>query len=277
MDHSKIAVKRKKNSRSNIIALITDFGLQDQYVAAMKGVILSINPKALVVDISHEVQPHRFRQAGYLLWSVYRFFPKDTLFVSVVDPGVGSGRHIFIAKSKGYTFLTPDNGLLDFILSEQKAIELFEVTQQKVQKYLPKEVALTFHGRDIFAPLAAYLSKGTTLGKLGEPFKAPTKVSLFVSSQSDSVHPCILNVDRFGNIITNLALKDVDQSAKQLQAVSVGRNLVSRWINFYDEAPENTPCLIIGSNGLVEVSIKNNNAAYLLNANLDTPLKIYWR
>jgi S-adenosylmethionine hydrolase len=267
-------MERKKSVP--VIALLTDFGLHDQYVAAMKGVLLSFHPTVRIVDITHDILPQKIRQAGYLLWSVYKFFPKRTIFVGIVDPGVGSTRRIIGVRTKQFTFLAPDNGLLDFVLSTEKVLEEIEVTEQDNKKYISNELSSTFHGRDVFAPLAGYLSKGIPLKRLGVSVVPHVVAPPFVQSPTDAVRPCILHIDHFGNIITNLAAKNTDQVAKDVQAISIGPNLVSRWIRFYDEAPENTPSLILGSSGLVEVSMKNKNAARLLSAELDAPVKVYW-
>jgi S-adenosylmethionine hydrolase len=129
----------------------------------------------------------------------------------------------------------------------------------------------------VFAPLAAHLSKGVPIKRFGLAIHPKEIAPPFVHSQITAAHPCILHIDRFGNIITNIAPKEVTNVATEIQAVSIDRSFVSRWIRFYEEAPENTPCLIIGSSGLVEISLKNSSAARLLNATLDTPVKVYWR
>jgi S-adenosylmethionine hydrolase len=262
---------------ANVIALTTDFGTKDQYVGVIKGVILSINPEVQIVDILHNIFPHRIRQAGYLLWSTYSYFPEGTIFVNIVDPGVGGKRTIVAVKTKKFTFLAPDNGILDFILSTEKVVEEVEVREKEAKKYLFEAVSSTFQGRDIFAPLAAHISKGVPIKQFGMAIKPKEIAPPFVHSQMTAAHPCILHIDRFGNVITNIYPKDVANVAAEIQAVSIDRNFVSRWIRFYEEAPENTPCLIIGSSGLVEISVKNNSAARLLNATLDAPLKAYWR
>ena len=267
----------QRKASVQIIALLTDFGLGDQYVAAMKGVILSINPLAQIVDITHEVQPQRIRQAGYLLWSVYKYFPRRTVFVNVVDPEVGSKRRIVAVRTKQFIFLAPNNGLLDFILNEEKAIEEIEVTEKDAKKYILDDISSTFHGRDIFAPLAAHISKGLRLKRLGIPLNPIPIVPQFVHSQTDAKKAQILHIDCFGNIITNLVMNGTEQVHKNIKAISIGSNLVSQVIHYYDEAPSNTPCLIVGSNGLVEISVKNKNAAHLLRTTLDTPMKVYWR
>lgn len=277
MDRKRILQKIKPRSPSGTIALLTDFGLQDQYVAAMKAVILSINPKIQIVDISHQVKPQNARQAAYLLWSVYKFFPRRTVFASVVDPGVGSTRPILVAETNEFVFLAPDNGLLNFVLCEENAIRVVELSLDRVKRFISKDVASTFHGRDIFAPLSAHISKGLKIGALGEPRKLPEVASPFIHSKVQTSAPRILNIDLFGNIVTNLMMNFADQGIPEIQALAVGGNLVSRWIRYYDEAPPKTPCLIVGSNGLVEISVKGFSAAHLLNADIDTPLKIYWR
>jgi S-adenosylmethionine hydrolase len=259
------------------IALLTDFGLRDQYVASMKGVMLSINSAVNIIDISHEIQPYRIRQAAYMLWSVYNYFPKDTIFVNVVDPGVGSGRRIIVMKTKKYTFIAPDNGLLDFVLYQEKIATAIEVTQSSLKEYVLGDISSTFHGRDLIAPLAAYLSNNVPIKQFGLPYTLPEILSPFVSSRTDVVSMCILHIDNYGNIITNLQSFEVEKSMKEIQTISIGTNMVSKWIRFYSEAPENTPCLIVGSSGLVEISAKKNSAARLLSATLDSKLKVYWR
>jgi S-adenosylmethionine hydrolase len=259
------------------IALLTDFGLHDQYVASMKGVMLSINSSVNIIDITHEIQPYRIRQAAYMLWSVYNYFPKGTIFVNIIDPGVGSGRRLIVMKTKKYTFIAPDNGLLDFILYQEKSTSAVEVTQSSLKKYAIGDISSTFHGRDLIAPLAAYISNNVPIERFGITYTLPEILSPFVRSRTDVVSLCVLHIDNYGNIITNLRSFEVEKSMQAIQAISIGSNMVSKWIRFYDEAPENTPCLIVGSSGLVEISAKNNSAARFLRASLDSKLKVYWR
>lgn len=268
---------RKKKEKPNIIALITDFGLRDQYVSAMKGVIYSINPNVQIIDITHEIGPQKIKQAGYLLWSTYKFFPKGTIFISVVDPGVGSKRRMIIVRTKEYIFLSPDNGLLNFVRSTDDIVEEIELEEKNLKQYLINPVSSTFHGRDIFAPVAAYLSKNVSPIKFGTvvPPKEFTKV--FVDSKITAVQPCVLHIDHFGNIITNVAPINPEKVAQEIQAILLDKTFISKWIRFYEEAPSRTPSLIIGSNGLVEIVVNKGNAAQMLNANLNTSVKVYWR
>ncbi|MBI4429093.1 MAG: SAM-dependent chlorinase/fluorinase [Ignavibacteriales bacterium] len=273
-------MKKKKSARpsrdpaSPVIALITDFGLQDHYVGAMKAVILSIHPKARIVDLTHHVESHQIQQAGYLLWSSYKFFPRGTLFVIVVDPGVGSRRRILAMRSSQYTFLAPDNGVMDFILQEVPMREILEIDPLKAKKFLPSHISSTFHGRDIFAPIAAYLSTGRKLRTFGKRARVGDVQTLFVNGKSTPVRPCILHIDHFGNIVTNILAEGTN--TEKIQTVAVGKALVSRWIQHYDEAPDKSPCMIIGSSGLVEIVVKKDHAARLLNASVNSPVMVYW-
>ncbi len=142
-----------------IIALASDFGARDSYVGVVKAVIAGINPQARVIDITHEIEPHDVRQGAYALWSSYRFFPKGSIFVAVVDPGVGTERAILIAETREHTLLAPDNGLLDLVLSQEPGARVHVVHPQKPagkwRRYAMGEISRTFHGRDIFAPMAA--------------------------------------------------------------------------------------------------------------------------
>jgi S-adenosylmethionine hydrolase len=265
------------NQQPPTIALLTDFGLQDQYAAAMKGVILSLNPAARIVDLSHDIQPHKISQAGYLLWSAYKYFPQKTIFVCVVDPGVGSERKIIVVQTSRYTFLAPENGLLDAALSEEPKFELIEVSMEKIVNIISPEVAPTFHGRDVFAPIAAYLSKGIGVKELGMVRENPFVHSPFVHGSEDVIKSAILHVDHFGNIITNIRVGDLLSAEKKMKAVAVGSHLISRWVRTYSDAPENTPCLLVGSSGLVEISVKLKSAAVLLAAMVGAPIRVYWQ
>ncbi len=258
-----------------IIGIITDFGLQDQYVSSMKGVILSINPNAQIVDITHNIVPHQIKQAGFILWSVYKYFPKDAIFICVVDPGVGSNRSIIAVKIKGMTFFAPDNGLLDFILAENTSAVKLKMIDKLANNYILNKVSSTFHGRDIFAPIAAHVSKGLCIDKISQIVKNEKTISPFIYTRKDRRRFSILHIDRFGNIITNLLAEDYKSISKDVKAIYVGGNLVKRWVRYYEEAPENTPCLILGSNNLVEISVKNKSASQFLNATISTSLKIY--
>ncbi len=268
---------KKPHKNAPVIALLTDFGTKDHYVATMKGVILSINPLAQIVDISHLVSPQQIYQAGYLLWSAYKFFPDGTVFLSVVDPGVGTHRRMLAVSLDRHIFLAPDNGLLDLVFYDGKPGKVVEIDLEKAKRFFLPEVSSTFQGRDVFAPLAAHITTGVKLSQLGNPVTINNVTNPFVRTRTDITKPVILHIDRFGNIISNIAAESLDQAMQQFSLVTAGKAMVSTWVRSYAEAPDKTPSLMLGSKGLIEISVKNESAAALLNADLTTPLKIYWK
>lgn len=249
--------------RTAIIAMLTDFGLRDPYVGVMKGVILSINPHAQVIDITHEVEPQNIEQAGYLLWSSYRYFPKQTLFLCVVDPGVGSKRKIVYVESGDYRFLAPDNGLMKYVLGETPAKRVIDISNAA---YFLPSISSTFHGRDILSPVAAELSKGQSPREFGKDARILPAVGAFVlmSRSKHRVVGKILHIDRFGNCITNVKL---DSMLKNVTMRAGGR-VISYRGKAYSEAPEGKPFWIVGSSGLMEISVKNSSAAAKLKLRL---------
>ena len=255
-----------------VIALLTDFGLEDPYVGTMKGVILSINPNARIVDLSHHVQPHQVLQAGYLLWSACSFFPRGSVFLAVVDPGVGSKRKIIAVKSDKHVFLAPDNGLLNIVLSDRKIVEAVHVDPVKTKDLILQDVSPTFHGRDIFAPLAAHISLGRRIQSFGEKFRLDHIPSPFVNAKGGTSKPLVIHVDHFGNLVSNIS----GALANEIHTLAVGKALVNRWTQNYDDAPDKTPCMIVGSGGLIEIVVKKDHAAKLLGASVGMPVTIYW-
>lgn len=184
------------------ITLLTDFGLKDNYVSVMKGVIYSKNKDAVIIDISHDLKAFAVDEAAYLIYSSYGFFPEGTIHVIVVDPGVGSDRKILAFKTEKYIFLAPDNGVLKFLFNELHG-EVFQITNKKY--FLGNKISNTFHGRDIFAPVAAFLSKGTALSELGEKtenFKIGNMP--FLKINEEFIEGEIIYIDRFGNLVTNI-------------------------------------------------------------------------
>ena len=217
--------------RPIIIAMLTDFGLSDGYVASVKGVILSKAPTARIIDISHTISAHDIRAAGYVLWNCYKYFPEGTVFVSVVDPGVGTGRKVIAVGGDGYTFLAPDNGLLQFILATIRAPRVTEITNKK---YFREHVSRTFHGRDIFAPVAAAIASGIKLSSLGIEVEPQTKPHPFQAIDFNAkrlYNGEIIHIDRFGNVITDF-LSEGDQPGSLI--LKIGRNVEE---NYFWNAP----------------------------------------
>ncbi len=249
------------------VALLTDFGTRDYFVAAMKGAILSIAPETPIIDITHEIEPQDIRGAAFSLSACYRDFPAGTVFVVVVDPGVGSKRRAIAAESRGYQFVAPDNGVLSFALANKARI--FELTNRR---YFAREISNTFHGRDIFAPVAAHLSKGIKPSEIGgeinDPvlfeFPGPYRVS------NKELAAQIIHIDHFGNLITNLAPTDLP---KEFQLEMKGVTIVRR-CNYYNEAESDELFSITGSAGFLEIVMNQGSAKKRLSAQVGDILTI---
>ncbi|NOX97245.1 MAG: SAM-dependent chlorinase/fluorinase [Nitrospirae bacterium] len=248
------------------ITLLTDFGGKDSYVGVMKGVIQGINPQARVIDLCHEVPPQDIHSAAFLLKVSYKYFPRGTIHVIVVDPGVGSKRKIVCLKTSDYLFLAPDNGVLTPIRQEEKIEEIVEVSRQR---YFLKEVSRTFQGRDIFAPVAAHLSLGVNPSELGP------KVSHFRDLKIPPVHFSekglegeIIYIDRFGNLITNITRADLRGLEKKISGkgirITVGGKEIRKINKSYAESQSGELLAIIGSSHYLEISLNQGNARKVL-------------
>lgn len=252
-----------------IITLLTDFGLSDHFVAAMKGVILTINRDVELVDVSHAVPPQNVLHAAFLLKSTYTYFPTDTIHVVVVDPGVGTQRRAILVSSEKGFFIAPDNGVLSGIYDEAGVGEVREIT---ADHYFVKPRTGTFDGRDVFAPVAAWLSKGVSMASLGDlisdykKLENPKPIPI-----QDGVLKCkILYIDHFGNLVSNLGREQfkeyLDASEKRRFAFRVGEQTVSKLRQAYAEGEPDEVFAILGSSGLVEFSVNGSNAAALTHA-----------
>jgi hypothetical protein len=255
---------RRKRASRNVIALLTDFGENDHYAGTMKGVILSINSRATIVDISHHVSPYNVRQAGYLLWASYRSFPDGTIFVCVVDPGVGGKRKIVGVETDRFVFVAPDNGLLDMVRAQEDIHQSYEIVS--APRIDARSISTTFHGRDVFAPLAAALSQGKSVKQFGRLYKMNKAAPIFYERGKENAEARILHIDRFGNLVTNIPAKYFDRCA-----VRIGRSTITTFIRNYDEAPRNTPCIIVGSSGLFEIVLREGSAAERFGVSLQEP------
>lgn len=228
------------------IALLTDFGTRDPYVAAMKGVIAA-RTEAVVHDLSHEIGPFDVLEAAWFLRVVVPYWPEGTIFVCVVDPGVGTSRRIVAAEVDGRMFLAPDNGLLTFVASQGRSVENHAL-------FLPT-ASTTFHGRDRFAPVAAALANGLSMAVLG-PEVGIRKLPYEPPSYGDVVHGTIVAVDRFGNVITDIEASRLRPPFE----LRVGDLTLDRVEKTYGSAAPG-PFLIVGSSGFIEISIANASAA----------------
>lgn len=243
----------------SVITLLTDFGTRDHFIGVVKGIILSINPSAEIVDITHEVRPHNIREGAFYLLSSYTYFPPGSIHLVVVDPGVGSKRRAIACKSKDYFFVAPDNGILSPVVEE-----LEEVVALDREDFFHHPVSKTFHARDIFAPCSAYISKGIELKELGTPISRDELVTFPLKKphfENDRAEGEVLHIDRFGNIITNFKVSEVlSWAGKEKIRVLLGKKVIKNWVNSYQEGG-NDPFLIEGSSGYLEISLRNRNAA----------------
>jgi len=250
------------------IALLTDFGTRDPYVPAVKGVILARHPSAHIIDISHEIPRHDVESAAYHLWCVAPWFPKGTIFVCVVDPGVGTSRRILVLKLSGRTFIAPDNGILNYLTSRRERGRTYALRYRE-----SGSVSRTFHGRDLFAPAAARLAMGravSSVATLVSPL-APRRLIMDIPARPKGpVRGKILHIDHFGNIITSLRPQPL---TLHRSTVAIGGRYVRRHAETYSAAPPGKPFLIVGSSGLLEISIRNGNAARSLRVRTGAPVR----
>ena len=268
---------------SAIITLTTDFGLTDAYVAAMKGVILGINPGAKLIDICHSVKPRNIPQAAFVLSTACQFFPKRTIHMVVVDPGVGTERRAIILRTPQADFVAPDNGVLSYIVRQYPAgpvnasrrqVHLapeLEAVAINNPKFWRSPVSPTFHGRDIFAPVAAWLSLGSPLADFGEPVTslAVLPLPLPCKASADTLVGHILHIDNFGNLITSIKSDDLPQ---QPITIEVGSQLISGLSRTYAEGKG--LLALIGSSGYLEVAFEGGSASAFLGVEVGSEVKI---
>ena len=243
---------------SSIITLTTDFGLADHYVGVMKGVIASIHPAATTIDISHEVRPYCVAEGAFRIAQAYRFFPRGTVHVVVVDPGVGGPRRPIAALAGGYYFVGPDNGVFSQVFEKETAV----VREVDVERYGLQPLSRTFHGRDIFAPVSAWLSKGTPFEEIGAIISDAITLDATAPTQVDPGHwrGRILAVDRFGNLVTNFE-PGLLAGRRAGFRLTVGRLEVRSMRKNYAESLGEEPFLMEGSSGYLEVSFHRHSAA----------------
>lgn len=242
-----------------ILTLTTDFGLADHYVGTMKGVILGICPQAQIVDVSHDVPPFAIAEGAYVIAQAYRYFPKKTVHVVVVDPGVGSARRAIVAEAGGHLFVVPDNGVLAMIYAREK----HRVRVITNDRYFRKPVSRTFHGRDIFAPVGAHLAAGVSAARIGKAigdyiqgdFAKPVRTGERAWSGR------ILKIDRFGNLVTNFHADDFPKLTESGFTLKVGARNVTALARSYAERAPGELFVIAGSGGYLEVSLNQGSAA----------------
>ena len=255
---------------NKIVTLTTDFGQAGNYTGAVKGVLLGINPQITIVDITHEISPFNVLEAALLLNSFYQFFPRGTIHLAVVDPGVGGKRKGILIRTDDYFFVGPDNGIFSFIYDQEKVREMVNLTNSK---YFLCRPSSTFHARDIFAPVSGYLSLGVKPGVFGSPthdcykFKLPEPVY-----RNDYLMGEIILIDRFGNLITNIS-SDLIPDESQVQ-VRVKNKTINHLSQYYEEEKKRRLLALIGSNNFLEIAVNQGSAQKFLKAKTGDEVKI---
>jgi S-adenosyl-L-methionine hydrolase (adenosine-forming) len=255
------------------VALLTDFGTRDHYAGTLKGVMLGICPDATLVDIGHDVPAHDVLAGALELAACYRYFPRGTIFLVVVDPGVGSSRRGIAAETGEYKFVAPDNGVLSAVFRESPPRKVVELTERK---YALPTVSRTFEGRDRFAPAAAYLAKGIALVSLGKSISNYHVIDLPAPAVGEhELIGEIVRVDRFGNLITNIDRRTFEQfAAGRSMAIDIGGRDIPRIVATYAEAPPGELCALFGSTDHLEVAINAGDAAAFLGLGRGTPASV---
>ena len=256
-----------------LVAFLSDFGTRDHYAGTMKAVVLSVCPDATLVDIGHEIPAHDVLAGALELAACYRYFPPGTIFLVVVDPGVGSTRRGLAAESGDYRFVAPDNGVLTAVFRETPPKRVVELTERK---YARPTVSRTFEGRDRFAPAAGWLAKGIALASLGKSISSyhMLEIPIPVVAGPDLTGE-VLRADRFGNLITNIDRRTFDHFTGGAPiAVQIGEREVARVVATYAEAPAGELCALFGSTDHLEIAVNAGDAARSLGLGRGAPIRV---
>lgn len=261
------------------IAILTDFGYRDHYAGVMKGVITSICPQAQIIDLTHGIPPQQVLAGALALRESVSFFPRGTIFLAVVDPGVGTERKpIAVATRSGPRLVGPDNGLL--WLAAQRT-EIKKIVELRSPRYRLPKVSTSFHGRDVFAPAAAWLWRGVGMHKLGPPLQSMTRIDpgSGILEQSAKLAGEIIYIDNFGNLISNISRLTFERFARRLPqcrlSIRIERRAPIFLRNAYAEAPRGAPLAIFGSFDLLEIGVRDGNAAAYFGAPVGTRVSIH--
>lgn len=259
--------------RKPIITLTTDFGTKDGYVGAVKGVIKRVNPEAEVLDITHQIEPFDVLGAAFALRNFYSYFPQGSIHLVVVDPGVGSQRQPLLIRSEDFLFVGPDNGVFSFVYQNERITEIIVLSKGK---YFLAELSSTFHARDIFAPVAAYLSLGVDAKEFGNTAKECLKLKIPEpkSSKKDAFGE-IIHIDGFGNLVTNIGAELLQN--KKVVRIVVGKRQVKRIARSYFDIPEKEVGALVGSSGFLEIAVNQGSAQEILKSKIDTIVRITFK
>jgi len=257
-----------------IITLTTDYGTNDHLVGTLKGVILKINPDVTIVDITHQVAAYDLLDGALAIGSAYSYFPPRTIHIVVVDPGVGTERRPLLVSGQNQYFIAPDNGVLSLVYEREQDIV---VRHANAEHYYLQPVSSTFHGRDIFAPVAAWLSKGWQTASMGEGIEDYKRLTLPRPKSVEGIAKgIVLRVDSFGNLVTNFRPEDLPEIAVQKGAIKlhVGDHAVSRLVQTFAMGKAGEPVAYVGSSGYVEIAVNKGNASRTLGIGRGKPVTL---
>jgi S-adenosylmethionine hydrolase len=258
-----------------IITLTTDYGTNDHLVGTLKGVILKINPDVTIVDITHNVTPFDLLDGALTIGAAYSYFPSKTVHVVVVDPGVGTERRPLLVSATNQYFIAPDNGVLSIIYEREK--ESLVVRHANVEHYYLQPVSKTFHGRDIFAPVASWLTKGWQTPSMGDEITDYKKFAIPRQKEADgALKGVVLRADTFGNLITNFRAEDLPESALASGSIKfqVGNQSVTRLVETFAQGNNGEAIAYLGSSGYIEIGINKGNASRTLSLGRGTPVTL---
>ncbi|HEY2931991.1 MAG TPA: SAM-dependent chlorinase/fluorinase [Acidobacteriota bacterium] len=249
---------------AHLVTLITDFGLREYFVGAIKGAMLSINPDLSIVDISHQINSHDILEAAFTIRCAYSAFPPRTIHLVIVDPGVGSRRRALIVATENYYFIGPDNGIFSLIYEAEPVQRVVSITSEH---YFRRPVSRTFHGRDVFGPVAAWMARGIEIGKFGEEISDYTKLTPPKPKKGadGKVQGIILHIDKFGNLITNIDQTALGKLGTPAKFTVAGKEVASI-VGSYAEGQPGEPFALVGSAGFYEISMQKSSAAKALQA-----------
>ncbi len=258
-----------------IVTLTTDFGLHDEYVGILKGVLLSHCPQLQIVDITHSIHPQEFLAAAHSINNSYQYFPEGTIHVVIVDPGVGSSRSILALRADNHIFVAPNNGILTPFFTNRRCIEAYSVEKQSL--FLPS-VSRTFHGRDIIAPVAARLAGGMQLNEVGPPVKQEDCLCIQlprVEKSDGKIIGEVLAIDAFGNIQTSIAMEDMKSLHRPAKlVVTFGQHTIDGLSRFYSEKEPGTLMALLDSSNHLEIAVSKGNAATMTQARPGMPVTV---
>lgn len=259
-----------------LVTLTTDFGLQDAYVAAIKGAMLQVEPSLLMVDVTHQVEPQDVMGAAFVLRQVIPFYPEGAIHLAVVDPGVGSARRPIAASFGGHIFVGPDNGLLSLLLEGSKPEQV--VVLDRPSFWRTARPARTFNARDLFGPVAAHLASGRRLDEVGTPTDAFQQLHwAHPLADDEGVQGFVVHIDHFGNCVTNISRELLETNPRSLRAKCyVGSTIVHGVHDAYSDVPQGEPLVLVGSSNHLEVGVNGGDAATLLTIHKGSPVSLVY-